>query len=966
MNRLLRVYYLIALALIHSIAFTQQLPVTIYSSKEGNSPLGNASIFQDKQGWIWFINGYEVVRYDGQRFKSYPPTHKTNIDYLFGLMEVNDEIWVLGEPNTMKISGDSISPLTIVDPALSFQFCLRHLNKTFLLEQLGIYEYGARSIKKISVGITNKFATHAGLIPYKDSFLLSYEHTGRMVLFNLNSGSIATIDMNITDMQMDEKGNIFMLLNGNSFHRLNNIVRKGTDFELITSPIYTSEEKNINFTRFTIDQSGNFWAIEPLKRLTRITPDLKINSFTESQGLPGLVFHDLLVDRENNIWIGYTGGACKINNSLWERLTKSEGLLLNQITFLVKDGENIFLGSEDGIQVYRNNAVSTLMENGNLFNCYSLTCQNNRIWFNRGSDLYTAMLDKTKPEIIGTRKLASFPNGIRAPDMKLDRNGTLFIGTQAGLYAWFQNRLIRISADSSHIRKIVIDKRNHIWLGKFIGSVDHYTINYNKDELNISGIETISGTKDMTPIEKVRALEEDEDGNIFIGTRYNGLYHVSVKDGKASTIKQFSSKDGLDSKNIWGISKGNNGKIWISTAKGLNSIRSTESGWEVLDEGRNREIFGTSGVLFDEVRQRVWVVNHPGVVYFNSESSIPSYSFEVHIAVKTPRSRQFQDMQVEKEFPYDENDFSFELSANSYQNEKSIQYVYRLIKNGNEDWSQPSGTATLNFISLNPGKYELRVKAVNANNQWSSNEAAYAFTILPPFWQQLWFIILAILAICSVLYLIYRYRIKRVKEMFEMRQVIASDLHDEIGSSLTSIHILSKMSQVNVTNDQQKAHSLLEKVIDQSSQIQQNMSDIVWAIRPDNDKLEDMVTRMREILSHSLEPKNIKINFKAEERLMGESLPMEQRRDFLLIFKEAVNNIAKYSQCQMTSINLERQNGNIRLLIEDDGIGFDLNRQTTSNGIRNMHRRAGLMKGSIRIDSKTGNGTRIELLVPIT
>lgn len=205
-----------------------------------------------------------------------------------------------------------------------------------------------------------------------------------------------------------------------------------------------------------------------------------------------------------------------------------------------------------------------------------------------------------------------------------------------------------------------------------------------------------------------------------------------------------------------------------------------------------------------------------------------------------------------------------------------------------------------------------------------------------------------------------------MKELFEMRQVIASDLHDEIGSSLTSIHILSKMSQVNVANDHQKAHSLLEKVIDQSNQIQQNMSDIVWAIRPDNDKLEDMVTRMREYLSHSLEPKNIKINFKAEERLMGESLPMEQRRDFLLIFKEAVNNIAKYSQCQMTNISLARQNGNIRLFIEDDGIGFDLDRQTTSNGIRNMHRRAGLMKGSIRIDSKAGNGTRIELLVPIT
>jgi len=967
MNRLLRGYCLLLFILVCFLVNAQQLPVTVYSSKEGNSPLGNASIFQDKQGWIWFINGYEVVRYDGQRFKTYPPTQGINIDYLFGLMEVNNEIWVLGEPNPMKISGDSISLLKLVDPALSFQFCLRHRNKIFLLEQLGLYNYDESSIKKISPGLlSDKIASHAGLIPFADSFLLSYDQSRRLVLFNLNNGSSTTIDMQVSDIQTDKKGNVFMLLNGNSFHRLNNIIRKGAGFEVITSPFYVSAEKNTKFTRFIIDQTGNFWTIEPLKRLTRITPDLKINSFTESQGLPGLVFHDLLVDRENNIWIGYTGGACKINNVLWERLTKSEGLLLNQITFLVKDGENIFIGSEDGAQVYRNGTVSTLMENGNLFNCYSLVCQNNQIWFNRGSELYTAMLDKTKPEIIGTRKIASFPKGIRAPDMKLDQNGTLIIGTTVGLYAWFQNRLIKVSPDSSHIRKLVIDNRNHIWAGQFIGAVDHYAINYNKNELNVSGIETISGTSNMLPIEKVRALEEDEDGNIFIGTRYNGLYHVTVRDGKAALIKQFSAKDGLDSKNIWGISKGNAGKVWISTSKGLNSIRSTGTGWEVLDEGRNREIFGTSGVLFDEARQRVWVVNHPGVVYFNSESKIPSYPFEVNIAVKTAGSSHFQDLQTKKEFTYDENDFSFELSANSYQNEKSIQYAYRLIKNGNEEWSQPSGNATLNFVSLNPGKYELRVKAVNANNQWSSNEAFYAFTILPPFWQQLWFIILVILAIGSTLYLLYRYRIRRMKELFEMRQVIASDLHDEIGSSLTSIHILSKMSQVNVANDQQKAHSLLEKVIDQSNQIQQDMSDIVWAIRPDNDKLKDMVTRMREYLSHSLEPKNITINFKAEERLMGESLPMEQRRDLLLIFKEAINNIAKYSQCQMTNISLDRQNGNIRLFIEDDGIGFDVNRQTTSNGIRNMHRRAELMKGAIHIDSKAGSGTRIELLVPIT
>ncbi len=123
---------------------------------------------------------------------------------------------------------------------------------------------------------------------------------------------------------------------------------------------------------------------------------------------------------------------------------------------------------------------------------------------------------------------------------------------------------------------------------------------------------------------------------------------------------------------------------------------------------------------------------------------------------------------------------------------------------------------------------------------------------------------------------------------------------------------------------------------------------------------------MREYLSQSLEPKNIAIDFIADEKVMNESLDMEQRRDFFLVFKEAVNNIAKYSQCSLTQIRVEQQNGNIKLLIQDDGVGFDMNYNGTSNGLKNMQKRAGLMKGSLKIHSAKGEGTRIELVVPAT
>jgi signal transduction histidine kinase len=269
---------------------------------------------------------------------------------------------------------------------------------------------------------------------------------------------------------------------------------------------------------------------------------------------------------------------------------------------------------------------------------------------------------------------------------------------------------------------------------------------------------------------------------------------------------------------------------------------------------------------------------------------------------------------------------------------------------------------------LRPGKYVFRVKAVNPDGQWSLNEAGLVFEIRPPFWQRSWFIALLILSFVSGLYMLYRYRVNRLKEMFEMRNVIASDLHDEIGSTLTSINILSKVSQAHLQNDQAKASSLLKKVIDQSQQIQENMSDIVWSIRPDNDKMENIILRMHEYLNHTLEPKNIRVDFEANERILKESLNIQQRKDldFFLIFKEAVNNIAKYADCSKVDIRLSAVDGKIRLLISDDGKGFDPVNSSASNGLRNMQHRAALLKGGIEIRSAAGLGTTVELVLPAT
>lgn len=208
--------------------------------------------------------------------------------------------------------------------------------------------------------------------------------------------------------------------------------------------------------------------------------------------------------------------------------------------------------------------------------------------------------------------------------------------------------------------------------------------------------------------------------------------------------------------------------------------------------------------------------------------------------------------------------------------------------------------------------------------------------------------------------------IREQKALLVMRNNIAKDLHDEIGSALTSIRILSEVSGKNLYKDQVKTSSYLQKITDQSGKMQQSMSDIVWAIRPDNDKLENMVVRMREYISQTLEPKNIYTVFTIDEKALSACIGMQQRRDLLLIFKEAINNAAKYSGAGRVEVSLGICGNELKLRIADNGKGFNTAKVTSSSGLANMRNRTEALHGVFNIQSCQEEGTSIDILFPAT
>ncbi|GGA97879.1 hypothetical protein GCM10011511_21510 [Puia dinghuensis] len=227
-------------------------------------------------------------------------------------------------------------------------------------------------------------------------------------------------------------------------------------------------------------------------------------------------------------------------------------------------------------------------------------------------------------------------------------------------------------------------------------------------------------------------------------------------------------------------------------------------------------------------------------------------------------------------------------------------------------------------------------------------------------------VVVVVLLVLIGLLIINRYRVvnktKRILDLEKMRNRIARDLHDDMGSALSSIHIISKMPPAP-DGDGQQAYQRLMKIHEHSGLILENMSDIVWTINPANDTLEKIIFKMQEFAADIFDPLNIDYVFNKDGDFQNVRLGLQTRRDLYLIFKEAVNNAAKYSGCSKVDITIAADNGIVTVDIRDNGVGFDRDAIRGGNGLRNMEERARQIRGQISIASAPGEGTTVNLLV---
>ncbi len=301
------------------------------------------------------------------------------------------------------------------------------------------------------------------------------------------------------------------------------------------------------------------------------------------------------------------------------------------------------------------------------------------------------------------------------------------------------------------------------------------------------------------------------------------------------------------------------------------------------------------------------------------------------------------------------------ISVNNRKDQELVCYVTDNVST--KDTLYMGSNPTINFFNLPGGKYTATFIDLKTNSK-----AGTQFTIESEFWERWWFppfvLLVFTIVIAIVFYYIYKIRLRQQLHTQLIRDNIARDLHDDIGSYLSSISILSQSVDTLISENQDKVKLSIGKIGDTARQIMDTMGDIVWSINSNHDSMPMVIQRMRDLASELLSEQGIATDFIIDESIHKLSLTLDKRRDFYLIYKEAVTNIQKYARASKVEIVIKKEEDDVVLTVKDNGVGFDpsdpnLRKSNGGNGLINMKVRAGRLGGALKIESETKVGTTL-------
>ena len=502
------------------------------------------------------------------------------------------------------------------------------------------------------------------------------------------------------------------------------------------------------------------------------------------------------------------------------------------------------------------------------------------------------------------------------------------------------------------------DRTGNLWFGFYQGGLARYSA---------GRFQSFSAAEGL-PKGFITTLYIDHMGRLWLASNTDGVARLDDPEAEHPRFVRYTTRQGLASDNVRALTEDLGGDIYIGTVRGIDRLN-TETG-KIRHYGLADGLAGDFVTrAFRDHNGTLWFGSFGGVSRFEPRQEPPPTAPAIRIeslriaGVKQPLGEFGAPAIAGLELTSAQNNLQIDFSSLSMARAALLRYQYKL-EGVDSGWSVPSEQRAVHYANLAPGAYRFLVRAVDPAGVNSAQPASVDFRILPPVWQRWWFLILAAALLGCAATFLYRYRVAHLLELERIRIRIATDLHDDIGSSLSQIAVLSEVVRRQVEGHTAVSQPL-STIASTSRELVDSMSDIVWAINPDRDNLGDLSQRMRRFASDLLTMNDIELQFVAREIETTVKLDAETRRQIFLIFKECVNNIVRHSGCTRVEINLGAENRLISLTIKDDGIGFDKAQPGHGHGLSSMQQRAESLGASLHISSPAGGGTTVLLQVPL-
>lgn len=993
----------------YSLLFAQRI-IPSFETLNVNQGLTQSSVYaihQDRFGYMWIGTADGLNRYDGNGLKQFKiQNDKLEIESNFvrgNLAEDADgNIWYCNESGIycFEQCTQSIRVIRVFQKdefKASTFMCLGLQQGCFWMSNAtnGVFSYSLKTgvLKQYHHKVFNQNSD----IYYFNSSIhtdgkiwIAYSDKRGLWSFDIKTHSFQQYDAKhpYTNIKFGIKKHY--LLSENEIYIYDSVSHK-----TIRDTIWKAAQ-NFSPTIIIEDFQNRLWAASSTQGLAYYDPKYKKtwhlrHHNAKLKSLPNDLITCCLIDRADNLWIGTDGGGVcfvDLKQPKFNLFPQDEGEYPKLKNFFTKcfyedSKKRIWVGSHDAglsiIEPYTLQVKNISRINGNDLCAVGAIFEDKerQIWVghSKGFAIFNEQKNTFK-EIEISKRIPLKSSTLFTNDLKQLPSGVLMAATQWGL--------------------VLVKETNGIYR-----AIDFYKQkNFGAQALSIS----LASNGDIwvaSPTSGLLKIKQDGDSLVLIASYFTGVNVRSVHiddadekiiwvatakgllrfDSETRKFRIFNQKDGMVNSFVYGILSDEKNNLWMSTNGGLvyyDRIKNRFANYSINDGLQSNEF--NTGAFYKSKSGTFYFGGINGFNWFRPKSDkVVGNSYKPQVALTTIYINDQYFVQDKKfvglskiSLPYFRNKLNFEFSVLDYTSPKANKICYQL-KGWDNDWICGYDKNVV-YQNLSPGNYELLFKGINGNEQQSDIHHVL-ISIHLPFWKTWWFLSLIILCFIGIVFFsvrIYtRNAINKKIRLFEKQKAIAEernrisrDMHDEIGSGLTHIALISELIQT-----QKKTETELRKdvgnIANSAQKLVASMSEIIWALNPNNDTLESLLSYLREQTRAYFEPFDIHYHIDFPDDIPQVTLSNEKRRNLFLVAKEALNNALKYAQAQKISLIITIAQKTLTFEVVDDGMGLDIRKvRRGANGLINMQKRMNDIGGTFELRS-SNMGTSILFTYPL-